>query len=65
MSILAASLKATGVQFTLGGWEFDPNSIYHMAQMPGLCLLLYATLLRSDNVQQAIAWRDRGVASTA
>ncbi|MBO20504.1 MAG: hypothetical protein CL732_08205 [Chloroflexi bacterium] len=65
LSILAASLKAAGVQFTLGGWEFDPNSIYHMAQMPGLCLLLYATLLRSDNVQQAIAWRDRGVASTA
>ena len=47
VSILAAGLKASSVQFTLGGWEFDPNSLYHVAQMPGLFLLLVAIRRRS------------------
>ena len=42
VSMLAAGLKASSLQFTLGGWEFDPNSLYHVAQMPGLFLLLVA-----------------------
>lgn len=48
ISVIAAALKASGLQFTLGGWEFDPNSLYHMAQMPGLFLLLVAVRHRSD-----------------
>ncbi|MDA0264865.1 MAG: hypothetical protein O3A93_11690 [Chloroflexi bacterium] len=47
VSVLAAALKASGAQFTFSGWEFDPNSIYHVAQMPGLCLLLMAVQRRS------------------
>ncbi len=48
VSILAAGLKASSLQFTLGGWEFDPNSLYHVAQMPGLFLLLMAIRRRAS-----------------
>ncbi len=47
VSILAAGLKASSAQFTLGGWEFDANSLYHVAQMPGLFLLLVAIRRRA------------------
>ena len=45
---LAAALKASSLQFNMGGWEFDPNSIYHVAQMPRLLLLLAAIQRRAD-----------------
>ena len=48
VSILAAILKASDLQFTLVGMEFDPNSLYHLAQMPGLLLLLIAIQRRAD-----------------
>ncbi len=48
VSMLAAGLKASSLQFTLGGWEFDPNSLYHVAQMPGLFLLLVAIRRRAS-----------------
>ena len=48
VSILAAGLKASSVQFTLGGWEFDPNSRYHVAKMPGLLLVAIRRLARQS-----------------
>lgn len=48
VSMLAAALKASCIDFTMGDWEFDPNSLYHVAQMPGLFLLLIAIQRRSD-----------------
>jgi len=42
VSLFAAASKASSLQFTLGSWEFDANSIYHLAQIPGLFLLLAA-----------------------
>jgi len=36
VSMLAAALKASSIYFTIGDWEFDPNSLYHVVQMPGL-----------------------------
>jgi len=47
VSMLAAALKAPSMHFTMGGWEFDPNSLYHVAQMPGLFLLLIAIQRRA------------------
>jgi len=44
---LAAALKASSLQFNMGGWEFDLNSLYHVAQMPGLLLLLVAIQRRA------------------
>ena len=52
LSILAAVLKASSIQFTWGGWEFDPNSIYHVAQIPGICLLLIAIQRRADAMKE-------------
>ena len=52
LSMLAAAMKAPGAQFTLGGWEFDPNSIYHIAQIPGLYLLLVAIQRRADTMER-------------
>ena len=39
VSMLAAALKASSIHFKMGDWEFDPNSLYYVAQMPGLILL--------------------------
>ena len=52
VSMLAAALKASSAQFALGGWEFDPNSIYHIAQMPGIFLLLIAIQRRADAMEE-------------
>ena len=48
ISTLAALLKASHLQFTMVGVEFDPNSLYHLVQMPGLFLLLIAIQRRPD-----------------
>ena len=42
VNMLAAAFKASSIYVTKEGWEFDPNSLYHVAQMPGLFLLLVA-----------------------
>ena len=64
VSVLAAALKASGLQFTLGGWEFDPNSLYHVAQIPGLFLLLVAIQRRANFVDGQPARQSAGVAVT-
>ena len=51
-SMLAAAVKASSVQFNMGGWEFDPNSLYHVAQMPGMLLLLIAIRRRADAMEK-------------
>ncbi len=65
LSMLAATLKVSGAQFTLGGWEFDPNSIYHVAQMPGICLILIAILRRADAAEGRPMRQRGGVAAPA
>ena len=62
LSMLAAALKASSAHFTLGGWEFDPNSIYHIAQMPGIYLLLIAIHRRADAMEVKSLWQNAGVA---
>ncbi len=47
VSMLAAALKASSIHFMMGDWEFDHNSLYHAAQMPGLFLSSIAIQLRS------------------
>ena len=54
VSIIAAGLKASGVHFTLGGLVFDPNSLYHLAQMPGLLMLLVAIQRRADATDRPV-----------
>jgi hypothetical protein len=65
VSLFAAALKASGLGFTLGGWEFDPNSLYHLAQIPGLFLLLAAIQRRGDIIDGQPARRVANVAATA
>ena len=59
---LAAALKASSLQFNMGGWKFDPNSLYHVAQMPGLLLLLVAIQRRADATGSQTLRRDANVA---
>ena len=65
VSMLAASLKASSIHFTMGGWEFDPTSLYHVAQMPGLFLLLIAIQRRSDAAGEAAVRQATNVAASA
>ena len=45
-SVLAAAVRGSSLHVTLG-WEFDPNALYHLAQMPGI-ILLYVAVRRLD-----------------
>jgi len=65
LSLLAAALKLSGAQFTLGGWEFDPNSIYHVAQMPGIYLMFIAVQRRADGMAVQPLWPNGSVAAPA
>lgn len=65
VSMLAAALKASSIHFTMGGWEFDPTSLYHVAQMPGLFLLLIAIQRRSDAAGEAAVRQATNVAAPA
>lgn len=65
VSMLAAALKASSIHFTMGGWEFDPTSLYHVAQMPGLFLLLIAIQRRSDAAGEAAVRQATNVAASA
>ena len=38
-SMVAGVVRGIPVSFFLGGWEVDEQSLYHVAQMPGLTLL--------------------------
>ena len=63
MVSLFAALKASGLGFTLGGWEFDPNSLYHLAQIPGLFLLLAAIQRRAAVLEDQPARQIANVAA--
>ncbi len=65
VSMFAAALKASSVQFAVAGWEFDPNSLYHVAQMPGLLLLLIAIRRRADAMEEQPFRQSVGVAAPA
>ena len=65
VSMLAEALKASSIHFTMGGWEFDPNSPYHVAQMPGLFLLLIAIQRRSDTAGETPVRQATNVAAPA
>ena len=65
VSMLAAALKASSIHFTIGDWAFDPNSLYHVAQMPGLFLLLIAIHRRSDAAGEAPVRQATNVAASA
>ena len=63
VSFFAAALKTSSLQFTLGSWEFDPNSIYHLAQIPGLFLLLAAIQRRAGVLEDQPARQIANVAA--
>ena len=65
LSLLAAALKASSAQITLAGWEFDPNSLYHVAQMPGIWLMLIAIQRRADVMEEQPVWQSGGAAAPA
>ena len=65
VSMLAAALKTSSIHLTMGDWEFDPNSPYHVAQMPGLFLLLIAIQRRSDAAGEAPVRQATNVAAPA
>ena len=46
-SMLAGAVRGSGIHGTFGGWEFDPDALYHLAQMPGLALLYVALRRRA------------------
>lgn len=39
----------SGAHFTMGGLAFAPNSLYHLAQMPALLMLLVAVQRQADS----------------
>ena len=41
VSVAAGVVRGVPVSFFLGGWEIDEQSLYHVAQMPGLALLYF------------------------
>lgn len=53
------------VPFTFGGWEFDSNSIYHVAQMPGIFIKLIAIQRRADAVGEQPVWQNGSLAAPA
>ena len=53
------------VLFTFGGWEFDSNSIYHVAQMPGIFIMLIAIQRRADAVGEQPVWQNGSLAAPA
>ena len=61
--LFAAASKASSLQFTLGSWEFDANSIYHLAQIPGLFLLLAAIQRRAGILEDQPARQIANVAA--
>ena len=63
VSLFAAALKTSSLQFTLGSWEFDPNSIYHLAQIPGLFLLLAGSQRRAGVLEDPPARQIANVAA--
>ena len=65
VSMLAAALKASSIYFTIGDWEFDPNSLYHVAQMLGLFLLLIAIRRLPDTASEAPVRQATNVAAPA
>ena len=65
VSMLAAALKASSIHFMMGDWEFDHNSLYHVAQMPGLFLLLIAIQHRSHAKSEAPVRQASNVAAPA
>ena len=65
VSMLAAALKASSIHFTMGGWEFDASSLYHVVQMPSLFLLLIAIQRRSDAAGEVPVKQATNVAAPA
>ena len=65
VSMLAAALKASSIHFMMGDWEFDHNSLYHVAQMPGLFLSLIAIRRRPDTASEAPVRQATNVAAPA
>jgi len=65
VSMLAAALKASSIHFMMGDWEFDHNSLYHVAQMPGLFLSLIAIRRRPDTAGEAPVRQATNVAAPA
>ena len=65
VSMLAAALKASSIHFTMEGREFDPNLLYHVAQMPGLFLLLIAIQRRAGAAGEAPVRQATNVAAPA
>ena len=65
VSMLAAALKTSSIHLTMGDWEFDPNSLYHVAQMLGLFLLLIAIQRRSDAAGEVLVRQATNVAAPA
>ena len=63
VSLFAAALKTSSLPLTLGIWEFDPNSIYHLAQIPGLFLLLAAFQRRAGVLEDQPARQIANVAA--
>ena len=54
VSVLAAGLKASGAHFTMGGLAFNPNFLYHLAQMPALLMLLVAVQRQADGTDRPL-----------
>ena len=65
VSMLAAALNSSSIHFTMGGREFDTNSLYHVAQMPDLFLSLIAIQRRSDAVGKALVRQAINMATPA
>ena len=54
VSVLAAGLKASGVHFTMGGLAFNPNFLYHLAQMSALLMLPIAVQRQADGTDRPL-----------
>lgn len=50
---LAGALRGGQVHLTLGGLELDPDSFYHLAQMPGIVALAIALRKRRSMLSEA------------
>ena len=50
-SMAAGAVRGSGIHGAFGGWEFDPDALYHLAQMPGLAFLYVALRRRAHALE--------------
>jgi hypothetical protein len=54
-SMLAGVVRGSSLHLVFAGWVFDPNALYHLAQIPGVVLLYVAVRQREQALERGAA----------